>query len=476
MYQKYINAAKLDDAIKILDKEKGSARIIAGATDLMLEMERGPRSGIQTLVDISRASNCNFITLGDDNNIHIGPMVTHNQAACSKLIREFGFPLSQACWSVGSPQIRNRGTIAGNLITASPANDTIPALIALNASVMLVSSCGKRLVNLREFYLGVRKTVLADDELLSEIIFPAMAKSQKGVFIKSALREAQAISVVNFAAVLDLRDGFVQSANLALGSVAPTIIRATSAEKYLVGKSLDGNTIESAATLVVEEIKPITDLRGSANYRKVSVKNAVKDGLWIILDDREKESIPQEPICLQGSNPFQVAPLERTSEYSIEDRIELTINGRTFSGFAKGHPNLLRFIRDEAGLTGSKEGCAEGECGACTIFLDGAAVMGCLVPVFRADQAKIDTVEKLTSRNGRPHPVQQAFIEEGAVQCGYCTPGFVMSAVKLLEERPNPSREDIKQAFTGNLCRCTGYYQIVSAVENASRRSDKHVP
>jgi xanthine dehydrogenase iron-sulfur cluster and FAD-binding subunit A len=469
MWHDYFNVTQIEQALEILSERGARARIVAGGTDLILELERGVRKGIDTLVDVTRIPRLKQIVMDEDEVIHLGPLVTHNDCVASKLIVERGFPLARAAWEVGAPQIRNRGTVAGNLITASPANDTITPLMALGAWVVLASRRGERRVSLDEFYQGVRKTVMQPDEMMVDIAFPALKAHQHGIFIKLGLRRAQAISLVDAAAVLYLQEGAVTRASLTLGAVAPTIIHARNAEAYLEGLRLSEATIAHAAELAMQAVTPIDDVRSSADYRKEMVRVCVQRSLRAIMNGEERIDFPTNPVILStqpcnGDSPH----LERSLHHAPGDAIVTRVNGKDYSLTTGHHKTLLRFLREEIGLMGTKEGCAEGECGACTVFLDGMAVMSCLVPAERAHGAEIVTVEGL-AQGERLHPVQQAFVEDGAVQCGYCTPGFLMAAAKLLEERPNPSHDDIQQAITGNLCRCTGYYKIVQAIEHASQ-------
>lgn len=469
MWQRYHSPRSLDETLQLLAEHQSDARLIAGGTDLLIEIERGVRSP-NILIDISRLPDLDTITLDKEQRIHLGPLVTHNQVVGSSLCVNRAFPLAKACWEVGAPQIRNRGTVAGNLITASPANDTITPLMAMDASVTLRSVRGERTLPLPEFFLGVRKTALEPDEMLVDISFPAMQNYQIGTFVKLGLRRAQAISIVNVAVVLSLLADTVTQARITLGSVAPTIVRAENAERFLTGKVLTRDVRSRAGALAAQIISPIADVRGSAEYRRYMTETLTRHALEMLAEGTESDTLPPKPIMLWGStNGHFPGPGDQEPAVHSEDAdepISTTINGQARFVHGANDKTLLRMLREDAGLTGTKEGCAEGECGACTVFLDGIAVMSCLVPAPRAHESQIVTLEGL-AQDGQLHPVQQAFVNEGAVQCGYCTPGFLMSGASLMQERKRPTRDEIKQAITGNLCRCTGYYKILQALEKA---------
>jgi carbon-monoxide dehydrogenase medium subunit len=342
--------------------------------------------------------------------------------------------------------------------------------MALDAQVTLRSSSAECVVPLDKFYVGVRKTVMAPDEVLTDIALRPLSPADRGAFVKLALRRAQAISLVNVAVVLRFRGAEVAEARVALGAVAPTIIRAEEAEAGLVGRRLTRAAMEEAAHRAAAVARPIDDLRATAEYRAEMVRVCTLRALRALAEGRERAGFPGQPVMLWGAGDGRVGTRSTQSvRHDGKNPIVTTVNGKRHV-FRDGHAKtLLRLLREDGSLIGTKEGCAEGECGACTVVLDGMAVMACMVPAPRAHGAEILTVEGL-ARDGVLHPAQQAFLDEGAVQCGYCTPGFLMSAAMLLDERPRPSRHEIEQALTGNLCRCTGYYKIRSAVEQAAGR------
>ena len=151
-------------------------------------------------------------------------------------------------------------------------------------------------------------------------------------------------------------------------------------------------------------------------------------------------------------------------------RITVTVNGERHQVEVPDHRTLLDFLRQDLEIMGTKSGCETGDCGACTVILNGSAVNSCLVLAAEADGQNLLTVEGLASANRELHPLQEAFVEHAAIQCGYCTPGMLLSAKVLLDDTPRPTEEEVKEALAGNLCRCTGYYSIVKAVMAAAQR------
>jgi len=473
MWRQYHQPATLDEALRLLREHAGRARIVAGGTDVLVELRRGVRP-TEILIDITRLPDLKDARAAGDT-LRLGALATHNAVIASPAAKQI-LPLAQACAEVGAPQIRTRATVAGNLVTASPANDTITPLMALGASVVLVRNVGavleppspalreERTIPLRDFYTGLRRTVLGPDELLREIRVPLLAANQRGLFVKLGLRRAQAISVINIAIVLTFAGEQVTAARIALGCVAPTVVFASTAEAYLAGKRLDAAVCAEAGRLACGDVAPIDDIRSTAAYRQHTIASLVADALKRLAAGAEAANWIPSPVLLETE--WVEARELSTHAAQRAPAVLSTLNGEPRELLDVRGKSLLDVLRDDAGLTGTKEGCAEGECGACTVWLNGQAVMSCLVPAPQAHGATVTTIEGLADGE-RLHPLQQAFIDHGAVQCGYCIPGMLMAGAKLLDEVSQPDLDQARVALSGNLCRCTGYRKILDAVMDA---------
>jgi len=450
-------------------QEYPDARPIAGGTDLLLDLARSTGEPV-TLVDLSAIVDARRI-LNTDAAFVLGGGVTHNQVVADERIRRHCLPLAQACLEIGSPQLRNRATLAGNLATASPANDSISALMVLNASVVLSrlvdGEVSERVVPVAGFFTGFRSTVREPDELITSIRVPKLDESERAIWVKVGLRRAQAISVVHAGMVVAVHKGKVADARLALGSVAATVITSHVFPAALVGKALDDATIASTAAAVAASIQPIDDVRASADYRSSVTEAVLARALRTLADDRADAAWPLDPPLLGVRTP---STPPNSAVVTDETVVSMTVNGHAASGSTAASTTLLDWLRDHSSgpCLGVKEGCAEGECGACTVRVDGAVVMSCLVSAAQADGADVTTIEGLAIDADRLHPLQDAFIDEFAVQCGFCIPGFLVAGATLLDEHPHPTDEQIESGLAGNLCRCTGYYPITQAVRSAA--------
>lgn len=439
---------------------------VAGATDLMLDLQRTsptPENSGVALLDLWGLPDCSRVAVTDDE-VEIGCAVTHNQVIASKGLDPALDLLRMACLEIGSPQLRNRATVIGNIVTASPANDTISALVALDSTVVIDSASATRELPIREFFTGFRTTALNDFELIRCIRIPKWNPKTTGTWLKVGNRSAQAISVIHAGIVLELDEATssIIRADIAIGSVSEVVSVSSSAREYLVGKALNEETAEGAARAAAEEISPIDDIRGTAAYRRAVTKTALHRAL-LALGNGSLQDASSPPLL--GWDVGRIKPTEAVISAATE--VSCTINGSVVTAPIESNSTLLDWLRATVSK-GTKEGCSEGECGACTIQLNGCAVTSCLIPTAQADGASIVTVEGLAD-DQELHPVQEGFLKEFAVQCGYCTPGFLVAAAVLCQENEDPSLEEIQSGLAGNLCRCTGYYSIVEAIQHATK-------
>lgn len=278
-------ATSIEDALDYLSRYGEETEVLAGGTDLVVRMREGRVSPARVL-DISRLAPLREI--GEEREgprlcLRIGALATHTQVVSSPLVGRWTPLLAEACRTVGSLQIRNRGTLGGNCITASPAGDSLPALVALEAEMVLLSAAGQRRVRSQEFFTGPGTTVRRRDELLGWLLVPAQERDERSVYLKLGQRNALAISVASVAVRLiparEAGDWVCARALVAFGALAPTVVRGHRVEAALAGKRLDASTIERASALARVEVSPITDIRGSAEYRREMAAVLVRQAL-----------------------------------------------------------------------------------------------------------------------------------------------------------------------------------------------------
>ena len=268
----YLAPKTMDEALSLLSQHKGKAKVIAGGTDLVPKMKRREIKASEYIIDLKCIPNLNYIRYDESSGLTLGALTTIHAVEASPIIQEKFSVLFQAAESIGSTQVRNRGTIAGNICNAVPSADTAPALLTTQAKLKLISQKGERTVNIEDFFTGPNETVLSDGEILQEIQVPNLPPNSKGRYLKLAPRRSMDLAIVGVAVVVVPEDGICKDIRIALGAVAPTPIRVKKAEDTLKGQGFNDEVIERAAQIAAEESHPIDDHRASAEYRRDMVK------------------------------------------------------------------------------------------------------------------------------------------------------------------------------------------------------------
>ncbi|MGI8613671.1 MAG: FAD binding domain-containing protein [Nocardioidaceae bacterium] len=467
----YVRPRTLAEALEVY-AACADAKILAGGQSLVPLMSMRLASPA-VVVDINGLPELAYVR-SDETGVSIGALARHAQVEGDTGASRTQPLLGQALRRVAHPTIRNRGTPVGSLVHADAAAELPVVWSLLGGSVTAESVGASRQVGADTLYVGPLETSLGPDEIVTEAWAPALPAHAGTAFDEIARRHGD-YALCGVAALVGLDDsGTVRSVRAGYLSVGDTAVVLDLSAAFAAG--VDPDALAQAAQLARDGVDPQDDIHASADYRRqlAGVLTArVVSAAYTAAKARGAQEPTGQATCHRESAPGRAvtvtsAPAESASADAAVREVRLRVNGAIHAVRVPPRRLLSDALRHDCGLTGTHVGCEHGVCGACTVLLDGRPVRSCLLLAVSAQDAEITTVEGLAKPDGTLGPVQQAFKDCHGLQCGFCTPGFLTTVAAGLEETPEPDVEAAREMIGGNLCRCTGYQNIVKAVLRAA--------
>lgn len=443
-----------------LDLVKQGAVPLAGGTRLLATAREIPN-----VLDLA-ALGLDQIEL-DDGDLRLGALVTLQAAADSPVAHSATGGLLPAACRAQQPSrmMRNLATLGGESVFAAPDSEVAAALLALNAVFVVESSDGPIESPALRFLRNPSEDVAQG--LLTSLFIPG---APEGTALERVAVLPSAPALVAVAVAVSFSGDQCGRARIAVTGLAGAPARVPEAETRMEGSHAEEADIERAAEQVAARAAFRDDAHAPASYRRHVARVLTRRALQRAVRQARSGQLPAAPRGRPTSRGRALAALP----YFTSGRIELTLNGETRRPHVEARTTLLEALRG-SGLWGVKHGCETGECGACTVLVDGRPVVSCLMLALRVQGRSVQTVEGLGTPDAL-HPVQRAFVDTGAVQCGFCTPAMELCAKALLDALPDPTEGEIREALAGCLCRCTGYVKPVEAVQRAARGVEADEP
>ena len=440
----YHRPATLADAVNLLSTLGDEARPLAGGHSLVPMMKLRLASP-EHLIDLHGVAGLKGIRR-DGDRIVIGAMTTQHELLASEDIGKSLPILHETALLIADPQVRYRGTIGGNVANGDPGNDMPALMMTLGASYRLEGKSGARDVAATEFYQGAYFTALEPGEILTAVSIPVAAAGH-GYAYEKLKRKVGDYATAAAAVVLTMAGGKVATCKIGLTNLSETPLLAEDAAKAVIGTSLDPATLKKAAAAAEAIMSPAADAPWS---RRISQTCRRHHG-------RARTAARRQPRCL------------RRDKWP-KTHVTMKVNGAEVEGLVEPRTLLVHFIRENLSLTGTHIGCETTHCGACTIDIDGMSVKSCTMFAVQAEGSDITTIEGVANADGSLSALQEGFRMMHGLQCGFCTPGMILRAQRLLKENPSPTEEEIRMGISGNFCRCTGYQNIVKAIQYAAAK------